>query len=277
MSGEGDIISFLDLTLIKKDNALTFDWFRKPSFSGRFLNFHSHHPFPHKRSTIYSLIDRVIQLSHPDFHKNNFDHIIRILLDNGYPLELIFTSIRRRLYTRSYTNVSRDRKEVEKPTHLYFTIPYVSSVANKFIQFFKNITFCKLAFSCSNKLNRFIKVHKDALPISSLSNVVYQINCMDCDATYVGQTKRTLYTRVSEHRSHLKRNPAQNSVITDHRVNFKHDFDWDKVKVLDKETNYNKRLISEMIFIKKQIHGLNAQTDTALLDVIYNDLFHSTL
>jgi len=101
MNGEGDILSFLDLTIIKKDNALIFDWFRKPSFSGRFLNFYSHHPFTHKRGTIYSLIDRVIQLSHPEFHKNNFDHIIRILLDNGYPLDLIFTSIRRRLYTKS--------------------------------------------------------------------------------------------------------------------------------------------------------------------------------
>jgi len=174
MSGEGDTLSFLDLTIIKKNNALTFDWYRK-SFSGRFLNFHSHHPFSHKRGTIYSLIDRVIQLSHPVFHKNNFDHIIGTLLDNGYPLDLIFSSIRRRLYTRSHTNRSKDRKETEKQSPLYFTIPYVPCIANKFIQFFKKITFCKLAFSCYNKLNRFIKVHKDVLPISSLSNVVYQI------------------------------------------------------------------------------------------------------
>jgi len=32
-----------------------------------------------------------------------------------------------------------------------------------------------------------------------------------------------------------------------------------------------------MIFIKKQNHGLNAQTDTALLDAIYNDLFCSNI
>jgi len=100
---------------------------------------------------------------------------------------------------------------------------------------------------------------------------------LDCDSTYVGQTKRTLHTRVSEHKNHLRRNLAQNSVITEHRLKFKHDFNWDKVKVLDKEMNYNKRLISEMIFIKRQTRGLNAQTDTALLDAIYNDLFHSIL
>jgi len=273
MSGEGDILSFLDLTIIKKGNALTFDWFRKPSFSGRFLNFHSHHPFSHKRGTIYSLVDRVFQLSHSKFHKKNFDHIIKILLDNGYPLDLIFTSIRRRLHTHR----SKVYNEMEKHSTSYFTILYVSCIANKFIQYFKNITFCKLAFSCYNKLNRFIKVHKDVLPITSLTNVVYQIDCLDCDATYVGQTKRSLHTRVSEHKSHLRKNSAQNSVITEHRLKHKYDFDWDGVKVLDKETNYNKRLIFEMIFIKKQIHGLNAQIDTALLDAIYNGLFHSTL
>jgi len=39
-----------------------------------------------------------------------------------------------------------------------------------------------LVFSYYNKLNKFIKVHKDALPLSSHSNVVYKINCLDCDA-----------------------------------------------------------------------------------------------
>jgi len=138
-------------------------------------------------------------------------------------------------------------------------------------------TFSKLTFSCYNKLNKFIRVHKDVLPVSSRFNVVYRINCLDCDASYVGQTKRTLNTRVNEHKSHIRRNSTQLSVITDHRQKSGHEFDWDNVKILDVESNYNKRLISEIIYIKKQKHGLNAQTDTALLDPIYNDLFGATL
>jgi len=78
-----------------------------------------------------------------------------------------------------------------------------------------------LAFSCYNKLNKFIKVHKDVLPVSLRSNVVYQINCSDCDASYVDQTKRTLNTRVNEHRSHIRRNSSQLSIITDHRLKSK--------------------------------------------------------
>jgi len=48
--------------------------------------------------------------------------------------------------------------------------------------------------------------------------MVYQINCLDYDAYYVGQTKRTLNIRVNEHRSHIRRNSTQLSVITDHRL-----------------------------------------------------------
>jgi len=91
----------------------------------------------------------------------------------------------------------------------------------------------------------------------------------------VGQTKRTLGTRISEHRSHIRRVSAHSSVITDHRLLMNHDFDWDNVEILDEEINYKKRLVSEMIFIKKQKRGLNLQSDTDLLDPIYNDLLHT--
>jgi len=277
MGCDGSHLNFLDLTIIIKNNSLIFNWFRKPTFSGRFLNFYSHHPFNHKRGTMYSLIDRVIRLSHPEFHKTNFDFIINVLLDNGYPLDMIFSAIRKRLHTtfhRTSSLTSNTETNEDKPTH-YFTIPYVSCIAKNFMQFFSNISFTKLAFSCCNKLSRFIKVQKDALPSSLRSNVVYQLNCQNCSASYVGQTKRSLSIRMSEHRSHIIRNSSQQSVITDHRLLHKHDFDWDNVQILDEETNYNKRLISEMIFIKKQKFGLNAQTDTDLLDPIYNEILSS--
>jgi len=269
----GNELNFLDLTIIKKDGGMIFNWFRKPTFSGRFLNFYSQHPFSHKRGIIYSLVDKVILYSHPTFHKENMNLIVNILIDNGYPLEVIFATIRKRLHSRFHNNSYKSKDHSE--TCSYFSIPYVFSIAKKFLGFFKNISFSKLAFSGYNKLNKFIKVHKDFLPTFSRSNVVYKINCSDCDASYVGQTKRTLNTRISEHRNHIRKNTPQASVITNHRLQFNHDFDWDNVRVLDEEMNYNKRLISEMIYIKKQKKGLNAQTDTELLDPIYNELIHS--
>jgi len=171
-------------------------------------------------------------------------------LDNGYPLDLIFSSIGRRLQTRSHTNSLKSNKQKEKLSYLYFTIPYVSCISKKFIQFFKNISFNKLAFSCNNKLNKFIKIHKDVLSSSSRTNMVYQINCLNCDASYVSQTKRTLNTRVCEHRNHTKKNSIQNLFITDYELKFRHEFDWDNMKILDEEMNY-KNVLSLRWFLLK--------------------------
>jgi len=42
----------------------------------------------------------------------------------------------------------------------------------------------------------------------------------------------------------------QPSVILCHRLEHKHDFDWDKIEILDMESYYSKRIL-EMIYIKK--------------------------
>jgi len=38
------------------------------------------------------------------------------------------------------------------------------------------------------------------------------------------QTGRQLKTRISEHKNHIKRNTTINSVVTNHRLQFGHDF-----------------------------------------------------
>jgi len=120
----------------------------------------------------------------------------------------------------------------------------------------------RVAYYGVNKLRNIIKAYKDPLPNLCKKNVAHKLNCNNCEATYVGQTKRQLKTRIAEHRNHIKRNMPTHSVIIDHRIISDHDFDWDNVEILDVERNFNKRLISEMINIKSQSKGLNLQTDS---------------
>jgi len=139
----GNTLNFLDLSLIKKDGYLIFDWFQKPTFSGRFLNYNSQHPYTHKKGTIISLIDRVIMLSHPEFHRKNFEFIIKILIDNEYPLRLIFTTIKQRLFhIFAHQKHSQSTNLHNTPVETYFTVPYIFPIA-KFMQYFKNISFCQ--------------------------------------------------------------------------------------------------------------------------------------
>lgn len=88
-------------------------------------------------------------------------------------------------------------------------------------------------------MRNFIKVHKDPLPIYNSLNVIYKLNC---DASYIEQTSRQLHIRINEHRSHIRRNTNTQSVITNHRINFDHDFDWENVKILDQEPFFEQKI-----------------------------------
>ena len=48
-------------------------------------------------------------------------------------------------------------------------------------------------------LRKILSHPKDCIPDDDKSNVMYKINCRDCDASYVGETGRALKTHVSEH------------------------------------------------------------------------------
>ena len=67
-----DQINFLDITVSINDRFI-FDWYRKPTFSGRFLNFYSNHPLIQKKGTIFSLVDRAFLLSDVMFHTKKSD------------------------------------------------------------------------------------------------------------------------------------------------------------------------------------------------------------
>jgi len=55
------------------------------------------------------------------------------------------------------------------------------------------------------------------------------------------------------------------SVISEHRLQSEHDFDWSNTKILDNERYIGKRLMSEMLNIKMQENGLNLKSDTEFL------------
>ncbi|KYN16751.1 hypothetical protein ALC57_10948, partial [Trachymyrmex cornetzi] len=56
MEVDDDRLNFLDVTLIINNNKIEFDWYHKLTFSGRYLNFLSHHPISQKRGTIAGLV-----------------------------------------------------------------------------------------------------------------------------------------------------------------------------------------------------------------------------
>jgi len=103
-------------------------------------------------------------------------------------------------------------------------MPYLQHTSDSFKSISKK--FSLPIVTIPNTLNRFIKTGKDILEGPSSCDVVYKINCKDCVASYVGQTKRRLRTRIKEHINDINKKSGALSVISIHRMENNHEFDW---------------------------------------------------
>jgi len=260
----------LNVSLQYENNKFLCDIFFKPTFSGRYLNFNSQHPISQKRGLIYGIVDKIIKLSDPKFHQKNIKYAIEILLKNSYPLPFIFSNINKRiksLLNKKHKNTINNENS-DNNRKYFIKIPFIENITTEILNTSKKFQFNTI-FTINNKLSTIIKTGKDKIEKMNCSDVVYKIKCKDCDASYVGQTKRQLHTRIKEHKSDINKRTGNHSVVSLHQLEKSHTFDWENVLILDKEHSYYNRITSEMMHIKKQTNGINKQQDTEQLPDLY--------
>ncbi|EFN65966.1 hypothetical protein EAG_11498, partial [Camponotus floridanus] len=107
------------------------------------------------------------------YHEKNFKLIFEILSNNGYPTNFIFSIITNRIKSLIHNSMTPPSSLTSHPSssssHSFFVFPYIKGV----IEHFKEIAAKldkSLAYVVLNKLNRFIKMHKNPLPIDKHSN-----------------------------------------------------------------------------------------------------------
>ena len=120
-------ISFFDVLITRASDGIKTNWYHKPTWSGRYLNFNSNHPYKYKINVINNLVDRCISLSHKDFHKENIKIIKSILHKNNYPSSVINSCIKKRLNLLSLKTLDTNTKPYQPlriiPTHTQTTKP----------------------------------------------------------------------------------------------------------------------------------------------------------
>jgi len=80
------------------------------------------------------------------------------------------------------------------------------------------------------------------------NNIVYKIPCRDCNATYIGESKRSFKVRSSEHIRAVRNGDTDKNEIADHCWKYDHEMKWDDKKVIDTERYVYARKIKETIF-----------------------------
>ena len=85
---------------------------------------------------------------------------------------------------------------------------------------------------------------------------VYKIKCSDSQATYIGETRRNLTTRLTEHKQATKRGDLNNN-IAEHHLKTGHTIDWDSATCLTYSTDYYQRVTLESWLTSLEQTALN--------------------
>ncbi|XP_015121934.1 uncharacterized protein LOC107044532 [Diachasma alloeum] len=266
-----DSMPFLDLRLIRQGNSIITDWYKKPTWSGRYLNFKSHHPSSRKRGVVYMLGDRTVKLSHLTFRKKNLEPIKHTLLDNDYPEDFIEYYIKSRLRVLKERECNNGPVRAAIPEAPKLVLPFTDGITQ---QLRRAITSHSLGVACSNpnKLGSMLKPTNDPLVLEMNTNLVYRIPCGGCEGLYIGQMKKPLHIRIKEHKNNVNLSPSKFTALTKPASDPDHRFDYNRVKISGTEKQQYKRNILEMIHIMRESNSVNFRSDVDRLASVYSSL-----
>ena len=176
--------------------------YRKPTYTGLYLNWHSFAPKSRKLNLIRCLSYRALNICSEYKIENKLRDIRDIFIDNGYSGDVIDSNI------KYMVTKFRDTNKVFGPLKcpVYFRLPWggfaTESITNKI---------ASSVFHCYNAVKlrpiftsrpAFNSTNKYKLPIFKRSNLIYKFTCR-CNSTYRGMTCQRLEVRVRQHISQI--------------------------------------------------------------------------
>ena len=170
----------------------------------------------------------------------------------GYPKEFIQRTVEKHHRRKEQP---RGRPEEEPKQTKSINLPYPQGLSEQ-LKRALNKHNIKATFYTLTTLRSLLSKPKDHIPKEDRNNVVYQLNCKDREAFYVGEAKRTLNIRAEEHITAIK-SASKKSYTAEHCWKYNHDFDWKHKKVLDFEKNWKTRTIKDSIISME--YPLNCQ------------------
>ena len=180
---------FLDI-LIHKD--LSTSVYRKPTHTDTYTHYSTAAPQTTKDSLIRSLSRRAYNICFQQHLDLVFTHVKSVLLDNSYPHNHINLIMHRTKNSLSKPKTPRT-KDNGNLANISETCPIkpLRQISDR-----HNIS---LIFTSNRNLRNMLTKTKTQPPPHTTLNVIYQIPCKDCNATYCGQTRHPLHLRLSEH------------------------------------------------------------------------------
>lgn len=263
-------ISYLDTTLHRQDDKISFDWYTKNIASGRIINYNSNQPKSQIINTAKNLINKVSEICDVQYNNNNMEKLTKILKDNSFPKHIINNLTKLHKFPQNNRNGNPNMNNKK-----YFSTKYIPGLTDSNnIKFTINKNNTILAYKPNKTLNTIFTNTKTPIEKLQQNNVVYQIPCKgdahnNCDLVYIGTTKRCLGVRINEHMMDISKN-KESTALSKHIMQTKHTPDFQNVTILNKESNAKKRYTTESLRIQQKINKtMNKKEDTDNLSAIY--------
>ena len=251
------------------DNKLKTKVFKKKTHTGQYSNFNSNQPYHVKVSTIKTLTRRakIVCKNQEDLNKE-LKYIEKTMQLNDFPSNIVRRTIKESLKPNEKEKVQDDD---EKMIKMY--LPYEKGISEKIAAKSKHYN-VKLVNTKGKTLGNALKVKpNDNVEIQDMSGVVYKVNCKDCDKYYIGETGRTIETRMMEHRQGANGEKEKVSGLSQHLRQTNHEAEFDDVKVLFREKNFRMRKFKEALAIKEHKANLvNKKEEIKLLSNVWENL-----
>ena len=241
-------------TLLKWNNGeISVLVYRKPKHTDKYLHYSSHHQTSCKESLVSPLFNRAYSIitNKDNLHKENA-RIKQVLKENGYR-ESIVNKIFRRITNNNSLPQSQQLTQAtdlkEEEIRISINLLCVEGTSEKLWCILRSHKI-RSTFYTEMTLHELLCKPKDSVATEDKNNIVYEIDCSNCQAVYFVESKWSLKSRSDEHKRSARNCDCDKIEIAKHCWEVDHNFNWDQEKVIDRES----RLIPKKI--KETIHSL---------------------
>jgi hypothetical protein len=245
---EEGCLPFLDIMIHRKENgSLGHGVFRKKTHTDLYLNADSHYHPSQKRGVLTTLLHRARSIADEENLPKELDHLQKTFQENGFSRREVNQALR-----KAPEELAPKRTLEEEPI-AKACIPYVSTISGKLSRILGRHGIQTIHKPHKKLLHDLVKI-KDPLGLKTPG--VYRIPC-ECGETYVGETGRTVETRLKEHKRCIRLKQPEKSAIAEHSLVHAHRVDFDKTSILCRANGYWDRVVKEAVEIRLEKRKVN--------------------
>ena len=177
---KGKCLPFLDVHVERTDVGFETSIYRKPTFTGQYLRWESCSPLKRKIISISTLMHRALMICTKRRLNGDIERIQKILLDNGYPKNVIYTQI-----TEKIAQFCPLKRFAPEKCPVYLRVPWIGKPSTNLekevktaVESYNGSVSTRLVFTSKRML---LVARKDVLLTAQKSSVVYECKC-HCDS-----------------------------------------------------------------------------------------------